>query len=221
MDEYQHLKVALWLSPKRGSPLYDALQSTIDGLKPLFDGGHSFAPHVTITSNIQIQSKSQVEFILDQAVAAAKSVPYIDIVFSTLTYGSTYFQKVFFKVVESSPLMSLARISREEFVELPKLITSQKNYSALSQHDKDQLHNQAAQVADHWIKTYFHPHLSLVYSNVYPIEDAMQRTIETRLSDVFGPNFNSKGLGWTNGRLSLVLCEGPVDQWQTLGYRDI
>lgn len=213
--------ISLWLMPKKGSPLYEALKSTMDGIKPLFDDALPFEPHITITSDIEAQSTGQVEYVLDRALAASKAVPAIDVVFSSLTYGSTFTKKVYFKVEPRAPLMSLARISREEFVTSPRMMASQKNYSALSQEDKDRLTQQASQQADDWVKNEYKPHLSLAYSNAYPIDEALQRTIETRLGDVFGPDFNTRGLGWTNGRLALVLCEGPVDEWQTLGYRDL
>ncbi|CAN6653212.1 2',3'-cyclic-nucleotide 3'-phosphodiesterase [Trichomonascus vanleenenianus] len=214
--------VALWLMPKKNSPLYDALQSTINGLTSLFDDAEGFAPHVTLTSDIvDSMSQAHVDYILDRALAASKAVPHIDVVFDTLTYGPSFLRKVYFQVEPSSALISLAQICREEFVYLPRLITEQKNYNALSDEDKQRIDSQASKAARDWIASDFKPHLSLVYSDTYPIDEALQRTIETRLSDVFGPDFNNRGLGWTNGRIALVSCEGPIDSWQELGYRDI
>lgn len=207
--------------PKKGSHLFEALKSTMDGIRPLFDDALPFEPHVTITPDIEVTSSQQVEYILDRALAASKAVPAIDVVFGSLVYGSKFTKKVYFQVEPRTALLSLARISREEFVTVPRMLSSEKNYTALSQEDKDRLAKQAAYEADDWAKNEFDPHLSLVYSNAYPIDEALQRTIETRLVDVFGSNFKTRGLGWTNGRIALVNCEGPVDEWEVLGYRDM
>jgi 2',3'-cyclic-nucleotide 3'-phosphodiesterase len=207
--------------PKNRSPLNDALQATIDGLRPLFDDGHSFPPHVTITGGIRATSQAQIDGVLDAALAAAKSVPHINVVFSSLCYGSRFFKKVYFSVIPSPELVSLARISREEFVTAPRTMASQKNYSALSQQDRDNMALEASQQADQWVQHEYDPHLSLVYSDAYPVDEAQMRTIETRLEDLFGLDYNTKGIGWTNGRLAVVRCEGEVESWEVLGYRDI
>lgn len=212
---------ALWLIPKKGSPLYEALRSIISGIQPLFDDGVVFEPHITLTTNIHAPTSQHVEYTLDQAAAAAKAAPFIDVKFTKLCYGSRYFQKVYFSVAPSPYLLSLARICREEFVVLPQLQHEQKNYHGLSDDDKQAIMNHAGTQAARWVKEEYQPHVSLVYSNTYPVDEASQRTIESRLADVFGPDFEQRGLGWTGGRLALVRCEGPVEEWPTLGYRDL
>lgn len=216
-----NLGTALWLMPKKHSPLYDALHTIIDGLKPLLDDGHTFEPHLTITANIQVYNQAQVDEILNRALAASRAVPAINIIFTDLSYGSQFFKKVFFTVEPSRELISLARICREEFVTTPKAISKEKHYAALPHQDQQRIVDRAAQDAANWVNADYDPHLSLVYSDTYPVDEALQRMIDTRLSDVFGADYARKGLGWTNGRLQLVKCEGPVEEWEVLGHRDI
>jgi 2',3'-cyclic-nucleotide 3'-phosphodiesterase len=216
-----NIGTALWLMPKKHSPLYDALHNITDGLKPLFDDGHTFEPHVTITTNISVSNQAQVDEILNRALAASRAVPAINVVFTGLSYGSQFFKKVYFTVEPNAELVSLARICREEFVTTPKAVSSEKHYAALPPQDRQNIADRALREAAEWVRTEYDPHLSLVYSDSYPVDEASQRTIDTRLSDVFGNEYATKGLGWTNGRLQLVRCEGPVEEWEVLGYRDI
>lgn len=79
---------------------------------------------------------------------------------------------------------------------------------------------EASKEASLWVKHEFDPHLSLVYSNTYPIEEATKTSIDSRLQDVFGGQYMDKKFGFRGARLSLVYCEGPVEDWKVLGYRD-
>lgn len=213
--------IALWLMPKPNAPLYNALQSTIDGLQPLFDDAYSFEPHITLTTGIEINSQKQVDWILNRAVIATNAVDYINVECSKLGYGSSFTHKIFFQVKKQPELMSLAQISREEFVALPRRTSQEKNYNALSEEETKNVENLAAEEAQNWVKNEYDPHVSLVYSNIYPVDEASKQMVEQRLTDIFGDDFEHRGLGWTNGRLQLMLCEGPVDEWKVLGYRDI
>jgi 2',3'-cyclic-nucleotide 3'-phosphodiesterase len=143
------------------------------------------------------------------------------VVFTSLKFGSHFFKKVYFSVDKSTELLSLAQICREEFVTAPQLIATKKHYSGLSAEEKETLRQDAASAAERWARSEYDPHLSLVYSDVYPLDEAVTRTVDSRLKDMFGPDYATRGLGWTNGRLSLVRCEGPVEEWQELGHRDI
>lgn len=231
MNKNAVIGVSLWLQPAPESLLYDAIKSTIDGLKPLFDDAPSFPPHITITSNIMIPNQngqSHIDSVLDRALAAAKSVPHVDVVFTDIKYGARFFKKVYFQAQSTPELLSLAMVSRENFVCLPELRRSKLAEKArgvpstLTQEEEDEhTSREAAHEAAKWAKNEYDPHVSLVYSDAYPIEEALQQTVDTRLKDVFGENYAHKGIGWTGGRLSLVRCEGPVEDWQVLGYRDI
>lgn len=219
--ETQELRAALWLMPKPGTPLFDALKQNIDGLKPLFDDAHKFDPHVTLTSGIYVSRKSQVEEILDRTVAAAKSVPHMDIILQQLSFGKHKYRKVVLEVMPQQELVSLAMICRESFVILPSLVARSQHYNAMSEAEQKAIHDQASAAAEEWAKTEYRPHLSLVYSNIYSVTEANRRSIDQRLSDVFGQNYATRGIGWTNGRIVLVACEGDPEDWEVLGYRDL
>lgn len=90
----------------------------------------------------------------------------------------------------------------------------------------DTLHiSQAATLkAAEWSSTEYDPHLSLVYSEMYPIDNALWRTIKTRIQDYLdldSDDFADNSLGWDGGVLKLVLCEGDVNDWITLGSVDV
>lgn len=214
------IKATLWLQPRPGTPLYEALQQTIDGLTPLFEDATHFEPHVTLTSSVSVSRQSEVDKILDEATAAATSVP-ITVTFNGLTYGTSFYRKVMLGVHKSPELVSLAMICREWFVNIPNLVRTNRNYQALPEAEQKVIQEQAKKEAVSWVQD-FTPHLSLVYSNVYTVDEASRRTIDSRLQDVFGETYATRGIGWSGGRISLVECDlevGP-QYWQVLGYRD-
>lgn len=313
------LGVSLWLEPKPDSFIKNSLQDTIQSLQPLFDDAPYFSPHLTVTSQINIDpdSQEQINAVLNAAKVAASSVPQIDVVFDDIVYGSKFFKKVYLEVVPTRELVSLARICREEFVILPQILINkrrlnaqqgakptsssseiqneegEKNSNNLETNENRNLDNnnnnrlslssipttpaqsvsslspptaknrgrsrsflsrsptkkeeeeaaaaetpklgppiphdspeykqaleEAAQQAAQWASSEFDPHVSLVYSSRYPIDEALQSTINSRLNDVFGESVKNKKVGFRGSRLSLVLCEGPVESWKVLGYRD-
>lgn len=269
--------VSLWLEPSPTSVINTSLQSTISSLMPLFDDSSSFKPHLTITSQIDIDPKSQeqIDAVLNAAKTAAASVDSIDVVFNNIVYGSKFTKKVYLTADRTAKLLSLAQICREEFVLLPTLLRNKRKRSSSSIADasdstappaaaapaataeqanlpsrknsakkrsstppaiappevlsppiapsspeyQDAL-QQATKEAAEWLLAEFDPHVSLVYSNTYPVEEALQQTINSRLMDLFGETFLKKKIGFRGTRLSLVLCEGPVDGWKVLGHRD-
>ncbi|ODQ66730.1 2,3 cyclic phosphodiesterase, partial [Nadsonia fulvescens var. elongata DSM 6958] len=193
-----------------------------------------FAPHITITTGIILNhdhsspessssaAKAEIDLILDKALSAARSVPNFTITLQSVKTGAFFFKKVYFEISPSnSALASLAQLSREVFVLLPQAIANQPHYHALSEGDRARIDAEVAKRAQSWAQSEFDPHLSLVYSELYPVNEALQRTINQRLEDALGPGFETRGIGWSGGRLSLVRCEGPIHQWQKLGYRDI
>mgnify|MGYP003365225384 FL=1 len=223
----KEIKTALWLQPKPGSPLSTVLKRTITGLAPVFEDAPIFEPHVTISTGIYVQSQNDVDIILDSMLVAAQSVDHFNTKFTSLTYGSQYFRKVVFEVEPTAPLFSMARIAQEEFSLYPTL----KKELIKSKHKKshkyvpspaeiNELHVSASEKAAAWIKEY-KPHLSLVYSNMFPVTEAIRHTVNQRLIDVFGPQYTTRGIGWTGGQLALVNCEGPAEEWKVLGTRSI
>lgn len=91
--------------------------------------------------------------------------------------------------------------------------------------DTTDIKREALQKAADWSQNEFQPHLSLVYSDIYPIDNALWRTIKTRIQDYLNidnidfPKHDF--LSWDGGVLKLVLCEGDVEDWVTLGTVDI
>lgn len=189
----------------------------------MFEDGHHFIPHVTLTSDIYVGTQAQADSVLDQAAAAAKSVQNITIQLGQVVYGSQFFKKVYFQVLPTPELISLAMICREQFVIKPRYMGQKKNFDALSHAEQQHLADDAQHEAGNWARATYDPHLSLVYSNIYPVDEAIKETIDTRLRDVFGSDYQTKGLGWTNGTMTvqLVRCEGRAEDWQILGSRDI
>lgn len=105
--------------------------------------------------------------------------------------------------------------------------TSEKDSVPTKQISLQPLQNEASSVAAQWSKSEFFPHLSMVYSEVYPIGSAMWRTITTRIQDYLGidncndPVVEDTGLGWNGGVLKLVLCRGDPQDWIELGSVDV
>ncbi|KAK6459945.1 hypothetical protein DFJ63DRAFT_321219 [Scheffersomyces coipomensis] len=167
-----------------------------------------------------------------------------------------FFKKLYFQVGRDPNLISFARIIRELFVILPQDIElenqkinphlystnsngilkrkkSKKNRSnnepnpATKEVDLKFVQERAAYKAAEWSAHEFDPHLSLAYSEIYPIDNALWRTIKTRISDYLNiencdaPDLIDNGYGWDGGVLKLVLCEGDVNEWITLGTVDI
>lgn len=214
------LRSALWLQPKPGSQLHTVLRQTIAGLAPVFDDAPVFDPHVTIVSGINVHSQEDIDFVLDGAIAAAKSVPHVDVRLGQVTYGRLYFRKVVLEAETSPELLSLAAIAKEEYVLYPQIKAETVASKSLSNEQASQEASEKARAAAlHWLHTEFKPHLSLVYSGVYPVSEAVQHTVHQRLRDVFGPHYETRGLGWTGGQIALVSCEGPVESWKVLGSR--
>ncbi|KAK6204615.1 Cpd1 protein [Scheffersomyces amazonensis] len=93
--------------------------------------------------------------------------------------------------------------------------------------DLKYLQERAAYKAAEWSAQEYDPHLSLAYSDIHPIDNALWRTIKTRISDYLNiencdaEDLLDNGYGWDGGVLKLVLCEGPVNEWITLGSVDI
>lgn len=93
--------------------------------------------------------------------------------------------------------------------------------------DMNKIQAIAAAKASEWCIGEYDPHLSLVYSDLHPIDNALWRTIKTRVLDYLNvENCDSddlvdNGLGWDGGVLKLILCEGDVNDWVELGSVDL
>lgn len=166
-----------------------------------------------------------------------------------------YFQKLYFQVLDEPTLFSFARIVQELFVLLPaktdaehkqknphlyhkdhsgnlvrrKPLTKSKEPAREVEVDVGKLQRELAQEAAAWAVGEYNPHLSLVYSDLYPIDNALWHTIRLRVLDYLGIdncdldswNEEGNGLSWDGGVLKLVLCEGDVNEWVVLGSVDV
>lgn len=95
--------------------------------------------------------------------------------------------------------------------------------------DVPKLQQELAQLASEWSLEEYDPHLSLVYSNLHPIDNALWHTVRSRVLDYLSiedcdsPQWDvsGNGLSWESGVLKLVLCEGDVSEWTVLGSVDL
>lgn len=95
--------------------------------------------------------------------------------------------------------------------------------------DMDRIRNELALEAAKWSLEEYDPHLSLVYSNLHPIDSALWHTIRSRISDYLSVedcdlevwDTQENGLSWDGGVLKLVLCEGDPSSWPVLGSVDL
>ncbi|ODV80106.1 2, 3 cyclic phosphodiesterase [Suhomyces tanzawaensis NRRL Y-17324] len=257
------LGVALWLCPKKNTQLYDKLGTLMSSLNTLFPGQPPrFEPHITITTNIQIdlehpdQARDDVDRILSASAVALNSLPKNHsnlVTLGKIDSQRKFFKKLYFHVARDPNLVSFARIIRELFVILPSdieqenikqnphLYTKDSHGNTIKrrklkkhrddpepkQFDTSSIQLNATHKAAEWSSNEYDPHLSLVYSDIHPIDNALWRTIKTRVQDYLNiDNCDSEylvdnGLGWDGGVLKLVLCEGDVNDWITLGSVDV
>ncbi|KAM9905152.1 hypothetical protein OXX79_002332 [Metschnikowia pulcherrima] len=95
--------------------------------------------------------------------------------------------------------------------------------------DLPRIRSESASEAARWSTDEFDPHLSLVYSDLHPIDTALWHTIRSRVSDYLSLedcdsvqwDVHGNGLSWEGGVLKLVLCEGDVSEWPVLGSVDL
>lgn len=167
-----------------------------------------------------------------------------------------YFKKLYFQVARDPNLVSFATIIRELFVILPTDIeqeniiknphmyttdshgnkikkkpkhqsNSPETETRVEELDMARIQREAQEKASQWSVSEFDPHLSLVYSTLFPIDNALWRTIKTRIQDYLNidncdsNDLTDNGLGWDSGELKLVLCEGDVNDWVVLGSADL
>lgn len=176
-----------------------------------------------------------------------------------VTSQRLYFKKLYFLVLADSTLLLFSRIVREQFVCLPNrialaeqvaspelfhknsngVVVRKKSKGRLRKSsnaeappaniDLQKIRSELAQEAAQWAAQEFEPHLSLVYSKLHPIDNALWRTIRTRVSDYLSIedcdldhwNIEGNGYSWEGGVLKLMLCEGDVSQWLVLGSVDL
>ncbi|AET40309.1 2',3'-cyclic-nucleotide 3'-phosphodiesterase Ecym_5571 [Eremothecium cymbalariae DBVPG len=219
--------VALWYCPPSNSPCYETLDSLILSLQTLFPDSVRFEPHVTIATNLRCEKADDVSEILTAANAAMRSIRIqlekrdkAMVMFKSVRIGKKYFEKVRLVCSEDKYLYGIAQIIRELFV----METPDQGLS------RD------------WVLNSFEPHVSLVYSDMYHVDQALLRVVQQRIEDALGTSLIKDGQaaidtgirnqfvwmleqeleGWNvPGTLKIVRCEGPLHQWEVLGSVDV
>lgn len=202
--------------------------------------------------------KDDVDRILSSCCIAVDSLPknadsghWIQL--SRVMSQRMYFKKLYFQVLRDPTLISLARIVRELFVILPQKTEAEQKLKNPHLFHKDssgnlvrrklqtkgnikevsidvlRIQSELADEAAAWSVQEFDPHLSLVYSDLHPIDNALWHTIRSRVLDYLSIedcdltdwDETSNGLNWDGGVLKLVLCEGDVTEWAELGSVDL
>ncbi|SGZ55917.1 CIC11C00000003100 [Sungouiella intermedia] len=95
--------------------------------------------------------------------------------------------------------------------------------------DVARIQQELAQEAAEWSVQEFDPHVSLVYSDLHPIDNALWHTIRSRVLDYLSIDNcdldiwdqTNEGPHWDGGMLKLMLCEGDVNDWAELGSVDL
>lgn len=213
-----------------------------------------FEPHITITTNVAIDldnPKDDVDRILSACCIALDSLPkslpdehWIRL--GRINSQRFFFKKLYFQVLRDPTLVSFARIVRELFVILPEKTEQDRKaknpslyhknkrikllllrHEAENPVDLPKIQQELAVEAALWAAEY-DPHLSLVYSDLHPIDNALWHTIRSRVLDYMNIDNcdldmwnEGNGLSWDAGVLKLVLCEGDVSDWAVLGSVDL
>ncbi|CAI4471521.1 AIF_collapsed_G0019400.mRNA.1.CDS.1 [Saccharomyces cerevisiae] len=239
------MAIALWYCPPQGSVAYETLQMLIFSFQTLFPDSPVFEPHVTVTSHLVCNSKDDVNKILTSCVAAIQSIrshqtakkgrkgqashtvaaPLVS--FNGCSVGKQYFKKIVLECNKNKILYGVAQVMREMYVEI----------------DPETRSSRAAT----WVHEEFHPHVSLLYSDIHPVSQASLRVVQQRIEDALDvqlvPREKRKGsenadgsnevqmrwdfdvsssLSWNiPGTFKVVNCVGPVQEWEVLGRVDV
>lgn len=154
-------------------------------------------------------------FVITPQEIEAENIKINPHLYTTNSKGNTVRRKPLKKHKRSASSASTAQSSTVDIDERTKPIEMQKVQAI------------AAAKAAEWSSSEFDPHISLVYSDLHPIDNALWRTIKTRVLDYLNvancdaEGLEDNGLGWDGGVLKLVLCEGDVNDWIVLGSVDL
>lgn len=229
-----------------------SLSTLFPGQPPKFEPHITISSNISI--NLE-SPHDDVDRVLSAGVAAFESLPKNHANMVTLGRVNSqrkFFKKLYFQASKNPNLVSFSRIIRELFVILPSKIelenqkqnphlytkdshgtlkrkSSKKDKvtEPIKQLDLEPLSRQAAEEASEWSLKEFDPHLSLVYSDIYPIDNALWRSIKTRIQDHLNiddcdsEDLEFNGLSWDGGVLKLVLTEGDVNDWVVLGSVEV
>lgn len=215
------MSIALWYCPPQGSVAYEIISQLISSLQTMFPSSPLFEPHITIATNLLCIDKDARNQVLTSCVAAIQSInkeliknrkrdPLVS--FNSCSIGKKFFKKVTLDCNENKYLMSIAKIIQEMYSD-PEVVSKMDT---------------------------FHPHVSLLYSDVKPMSKAYSRMIQQRVQDTLDIqldeaeetgdedtqmrwNISSKNvISWNiPGTFKIVNCEGSIEQWKVLGSVDV
>ncbi|XBA49517.1 hypothetical protein SBP28_004065 [Candidozyma auris] len=241
------------------STLMGSLNTVFPGSPPRFDPHITISTNLAVDLDNPKDDVSKILSSCASALSVLPKSPQHEhwIRLGRVNSQRKYFQKLYFQVLEDPTLVSFARIVQEIFVLLPAKVdaehkaknphlyhkdhsgnlvrrrpsTKSKKAEAPQEVEVDmrKLQQESAQQAAEWAVREYMPHLSLVYSDLHPIDNALWHTIRSRVSDYLGIdncdsdewNRTGNGISWDGGVLKLVLCEGDVNDWVVLGSVDV
>ncbi|KAK9365662.1 2',3'-cyclic-nucleotide 3'-phosphodiesterase [Lipomyces kononenkoae] len=194
--------LSLWLSPPQSSPIYSALDSLIADLaNDLFaPAAPRFSPHITLTSDIPVDLDPDAVI---QSLPSSSPPLRIEIQ-KNVAYGPAYFKKIYLRIAKTPDLIQLAGECRRMLVYVPNNAGDD---------------NDAEAKARQWQTTEYDPHLSLVYSDEWPITDDNKSHVQAKLEALFDQLGGTTS--WVGGTISLVKTIGPVQDWQLLAFKDL
>lgn len=221
-----------------------SLNTLFPGLPPKFEPHITITTNISLDLADQSKTKDDVDRILSASAVAMNSLPKNHeslVKLGNVNSQRKFFKKLYFEVEKDPNLVSFARIIRELFVivpqdiekenikQNPQLYTKDNNGNTIrrkplkkkskttevKEFDTSFIRQAAAYKAAEWSVQEFDPHISLVYSDLWPLHSALWRNINTRILDI------DWDIEWEFGVLKLVLCEGNVNDWVVLGSVDI
>ncbi|KAA8894865.1 2',3'-cyclic-nucleotide 3'-phosphodiesterase, partial [Sphaerosporella brunnea] len=192
---------SLWLVPPADSALESALQKLISDTLPAHFAATeqvpSFAPHLTLTSNLPKEFSNPQE-VLSQITVS--SLP--EVIFKSVNVGDFFFTRLTLHTEKTASLVALAQQCRRKFSEG---CTSDRE-------------------AEAWAQNVFTPHVSLVYSAM-PAEDVKADVLEKAVKDidaagvVVGGGVASEMGGWKGGKIVLVQTWKDLSEWKVLAEK--
>ena len=199
--------LSLWLVPHEGNPFTKTVQELISDTVPrnflTSEETHSFAPHVTVISDIDSETalggKSPQEW-LDSLQFPNFNAQSNEVVLEldTVEAEDDFYRKMNIALKNNTNLRELAALCRQKGV-----LESEEKAHAWSQNE-------------------FRPYLGLLYADV-PTQDVARKVplIEMKIGFAIGDIFACcGGTLCMGGELVLVDTSRPVDQWKTIANRE-
>ncbi|KAI5811672.1 2',3'-cyclic-nucleotide 3'-phosphodiesterase [Peziza echinospora] len=194
---------SLWLLPPSNSPLDTALNTLINTTIPTLFPGTTlphFRPHITLTSDVDPSLDPTTVTSAITIPGHVQPPPPVSVKFTGVVVGERFFTKVTLYVEKTEGLVGLAGECRRRFV------TREEDGST-------------GEEARRWAQEEYTPHLSLVYMDE-GVGEEVRRRIEGVVREA-GVGFGEGVEAWKGGRIVLVNCSRPIEEWKVEGERDL